>query len=80
VQVAKKKGVSSFRVSTRRGTRKACVVHRGESPATRRRCDPPPADHPFAGLKTIQAVVVLNNMPVSNANRAVGTPGRPQSV
>jgi hypothetical protein len=30
------------------------VVDRGESPATRRRCDPPPADHPFAGLKTIQ--------------------------
>jgi hypothetical protein len=34
--------------------------------ATSRRCDPPPADHPCAGLKAIQTVVVLIKMPVFN--------------
>jgi hypothetical protein len=84
-EVAKKKGMPLFKVITpggfeihflhEKGYGKACEVDRGASPATRRRCDPPPADHPFTGLKTtIQAVVVLHMMPVSNASGHPGTP------
>jgi hypothetical protein len=34
----------------------------------------------FAGLKTIQTIVLINKIPVSNVNRAVGIPRRPLSV
>jgi hypothetical protein len=75
-QVAKKKGVPLCRVTTpggfeiqflhEEGYAKGVRGGRGIGSRDRRWRDPPPGNHPFAGLKTIQALV--NKMPVSNAN------------